>query len=276
MSRYIFIGLVWLAALSAASAAGYDDYSQGLAARNRGDVKLAIAKFTAALNAGDLNPELVPVAHVNRGRALLYNGACANAADDFTAVLKLKPNDMESLGWRSSAYVCLQKFDQAIADENLVMAAQPGAPAFRRRGQIFWLKGDFAAAASDFEQATKLDPKYTYGWLWLDVVRVRAGAADPSQMRHDLQNLDLDAWPLPAFSLFMGQTKPEDVIASAGRGDPDEAKGNECEANFYVAEWWLAQHMPKNAQPLLEQAASSCPRDFVERGLAVGELKHLQ
>jgi lipoprotein NlpI len=276
MFRYLFAGLIWLAAFSGAGAAGYDDYSQGLAARNRGDVKLAIAKFTAALNAGDLNPELVPVARINRGRARLYGGACADAADDFTAVLKLKPNDMEALKWRASAYVCQQKFDQAIADQNQVVAAQPGAPAFRRRGQIYWLKGDFAAAANDFQQATKLDPKYVYAWLWLDVMRVRGGGADLPQMQRDLHGLDLDEWPLPVFSLFMGELKPEQVMASTSHGDPDALKDRECEANFYTAEWWLAQRMPKSAQPLLEQAVSTCPQSFVERGLAVGELKHFQ
>jgi lipoprotein NlpI len=276
MFRYLFAGLIWLTAFSGACAAGYDDYSQGLAAEHRGDVKLAIAKFSAALNAGDLNPELVPVAHINRGKALLYNGACAGAADDFTTVLKLKPNDVESLKWRASAYLCLQKFDQAIDDENLVAAAQPDAATFRRRGQIYWLKGDFTAAANDFTQAAKLDPKYVYSWLWLDIMRARAGAPDLSQMQQDLRSIDLDEWPLPVFSLFMGQLKPEDVIASAGRGDADAVKDHECEATFYVAEWWLAQNMPKNAQPLLEQAAGTCPQNFVERGLAAEELKQFQ
>lgn len=275
MSRYLFVGLVWLASFSGACAAGYDDYSQGLAARSHGDVNLAIAKFTAALNAGDLNPELVPVAYLNRGKEQLRKAACADAANDFTAVLKLKPNDVEALNARASAYVCQQKFDLALPDYTLVLSVQQDAPSFRRRGQTYWLAGDLVAAARDFEQAAKLQPKYAYGWLWLDVMRVRAGSADLPQMQRELRDLDLGEWPLPVFSLFLGQSKPEDVIASANHGNADDVKGQVCEANFYTAEWWLAQHMPKNAQPLLQQAVNACPPDFVERFLANGELKQL-
>jgi lipoprotein NlpI len=277
MFRIILAGMIWLAAVSAACAAGYDEYSQGLAAKNRGDYDLALTKFTAAINAGDLNSELIPVAYFNRGILRLQKRACADAVDDFTAALKSNPSKLDALEGRAAAYACLRKFDQALADYNLVLDAKIDAAILCDRGQVYWLSGNFAAAAEDFQRATVLKPKYVYSWLWLESVRARAGNLDIAQIKQDVRNLDSDAWPFPAFGLFEGQLTPDALMTAAGKNASGKTlQGQQCEASFYSAEWWLAKGKPDFAKPMLELASKNCPETFVELELAAAELAQLK
>jgi lipoprotein NlpI len=273
MLRFFCIGLLWLMGMSAACASAYDDYSQGLAAKNRGDFDFALTKFTAALNAPDLNPELIPVAHVQRGRLRLHNLACAEALEDFEAALKAKPGDLAAIGGRGVSYSCLGKHDLALADYTAVIAASPDdADTFRTRALEYWSAGNFTSAIQDLTRVTQLAPKYSYGWLWLEILRARTGNLDAAQTQKDLRNIDLDTWPLPAFQLFAKQITPDGLIAAAAKDAGEETKGRQCEANFYGAEWWLTQKKTDMAKPMLEQASKTCPLSFVERSLAISEL----
>ncbi len=38
----------------------------------------------------------------------------------------------------------------------------------------------------------------------------------------------------------------------------------QCEANFYIAEWDIAQGQTDDARPLLKDASGNCPKNFVE------------
>jgi lipoprotein NlpI len=51
-------------------------------------------------------------------------------------------------------------FDRAIQSFDQVIRLSPNAPAYSGRGAAYLLKGDFDDAVADFDQATKLDPRY--------------------------------------------------------------------------------------------------------------------
>jgi lipoprotein NlpI len=48
-----------------------------------------------------------------------------------------------------------------------------------------------------------------------------------------------------------------------------------CEANFYLAEWWLAKKGEETARPLLEDVRDNCRHDFIEYSAARAELTRL-
>jgi hypothetical protein len=86
------LAAAFLIAIGAVSAlaAGYDDFSRGVNATNRGDADAAISSFTAALAAGDLAAAYVPNAHLGRARAYLQKDKCAEALSDLNETIKLK------------------------------------------------------------------------------------------------------------------------------------------------------------------------------------------
>lgn len=103
-------------------------------------------------------------------------------------------------------------------------------------------------------------------------LRARGGILDPKIGEQDLHSIDSYDWPAPLIKMFIGDAKPEDVTAAALQGDANVVAGHQCEANFYIAEWWLAQKDAVSAKPLLEAAVKNCPKNFIEADAARSEL----
>ena len=98
---------------------------------------------------------------------------------------------------------------------------------------------------------------------------------------------------------YLGRSSADGVRAAAGQGDAKTRIGQQCEAEFYIAEFLLAQGANKidvgqikpdqpdtalpridpeavrQARPMLARAAEICPAGFTERVGALGELKRM-
>src|SRR5271163_4479203 len=163
MARLWFGWLLWLVLnATGAVAAGYDDFAQGLSAINRGDNDQALANFSSALKAGDLNATLMPVAYFDRARIYLAKRECALAAADLTAAIKAKPDYADAYLARASVDQCQNDETGAIADFTQAIALRPTPNAYAGRGRAHWNAADFAGAAADFAQAMKLAPRDSY------------------------------------------------------------------------------------------------------------------
>lgn len=257
-------------------AAAYDDFARGISANLQGDAALAVSSFSAAIAAGDLNATLLPAAY--RGRAIAYmrQGQCKNAIGDLNEFVLLKPGDVQGLELRGDAFACAGDFSSAETDLTAVIAARPDFTPYWSRARVRWRLKRYAEAADDFAHVTTLQPENAYALLWLEVSRARGGALDPKIGEHDLKQLDSSDWPAPLIKLFVGDAQPEAVSAAATHGDSDKIAGQQCEAEFYVAEWWLARNDAASAKPLLESASQKCPKNFVEYGEARFELGTLK
>jgi lipoprotein NlpI len=266
------IALVWGAA--AAAATGYDDFAQGLSALNSGDNDRALSSFSAALAAGDLNANFVPTAYFDRGRLYLAKKECALAAADLTAAIKLRPDYLDAYLGRISAEECLNDNAAVIADFTQAIALQPTGRMYAGRGRAHWNQSDFADAAADFAEAAKLVPKGPYILLWLEISRMRAGTSAVDATAPAA--FDSDDWPKPVFALFGAKATPDDVMRAADQGDADTAPARQCEADFYVAEWWLIQQKTDAARPLLENARAQCKHTSREYSAAAIELRRLR
>jgi lipoprotein NlpI len=106
--------------------------------------------------------------------------------------------------------------------------------------------------------------------------KLRAGTFDAADYTKKYPRFDMSDWPGPVFQLYAGHAKPEDVLQAAGRGDAMVAKNNLCEAQFYVAEWWLAQKNAAAAKPLLVNARDICLHGSIEHLGALVELGRLK
>jgi tetratricopeptide (TPR) repeat protein len=260
---------------SGAIAAGYDDFAQGVSALNRGDNDQAVAFFTSALSAGDLNANLVPTAYLDRARAHVAKEEYAPAIPDLTAVIKARPDSAPAYVMRGFASTFVGDTTGAIADYTEAIALSPDGNAYAGRARAYWIAGNFADAAKDFAQSVKLFPRGTYWVLWHGMADARAGSFDSAVFSDEMSALDFDGWPRPLFDLYRARITPEILLRAAGEGDTKAVSGQRCEANFYIAQWWLARKNADAAKPLLEDARANCPRDYDLRFMADVELKRL-
>jgi lipoprotein NlpI len=212
----------------------------------------------------------LPTAYLQRGGIYLSRHDCAHAAADTASALQFKPDDREALALQARVHECLGNYPAAISDYQALAALSPNGIIFREEAIAYWITGDFAGAEKPLMQAVAIEPTSAYVALWLAVMRARAGdTAQPPAAK-----FDEDEWPGPVFALYAGKTTPQAVMAAAGKGSAADVIGHTCEANFYLAEWWLAQKQSATAWPLLAEANAKCPKDFIEHKLAVLELTH--
>ena len=101
----------------------------------------------------------------------------------------------------------------------------------------------------------------------------RAGTLDQAALAADLSELDVDDWPAPLLDLYRGKMSADKVYSEAASRDAQTAINQKCEADFYIGEWQLARKNETAAKPLLQQAASECPHNFLEYFTAQVELK---
>ena len=274
--RRFFIVVAFLGvACGVAHAAAYDDFARGVSANLQGDPALAVTSFSAALAAGDLNPTLLPAAYRGRAIAYLRQGQCKSAVGDLNEFIRLKPGDVQGLELRSNASSCAGDYSAAESDLTELIGMRQERGVYWSRGRVRWRLKKFAAAADDFMHVAQLDPKDAYAVLWLELSRARGGL-DPETGEQVLREIGNGDWPAPLIRMFAGEAKPEDVASAASRGDADKVANQQCEADFYVAEWWLARKDVASAKPLLDAAAEKCPKNFVEYDEARFELSTLK
>jgi lipoprotein NlpI len=279
MRRGLAVALFLAACTGVALAAGYDDFSRGVNANNRGDADAAISAFTAALAAGDLAPGYVPNAHFGRARAYLQKDKCAEALSDLDEVIKLKADNVDAYLLRGAANACLKKPDAALADFNAAIGLRPSATLYEALARFQWNYGFFPQAAENYAQAVKLavkdNPRRPHLVLWYAMSADRAGTLDQVKFAAEMSKLDIDDWPAPLLDLYRGKTTADKVYREAASRDAQAATNQKCEADFYIGEWQLARKNEAAAKPLLQQAVSECPHNFVEYFAAQVELKRL-
>ncbi len=277
------VAAIFVAAVSAAFASGYDDYTRGFEARRSGHFDAALTAFTAALADGDLAPTYQPDAHIGRADALMHKSRCAEAAADLDAALSLRPNTIEALALRARANSCLGKPDAALADIDAAIAVTPATGLYAFRADFNWSRGAFATAAEDSFKAVKLQPKRAfdprpgiYSLLWYAISAARAKTYDAAAFAaaaHDL-DVDEDDWPGPLMRFIRGKTKLEDVYREAARGDGVAPAHQKCQADFFIGEWQVTNGDPAG-KALLQGMEQSCPKDSAYLYDARRDLKRL-
>jgi tetratricopeptide (TPR) repeat protein len=238
--------------------------NRGLQYRDKGDYAAAFTDFDAAIA---INPRYAN-AYRNRGNAYAKKGDYDRAIVDLTTALGIKPEDTEAIVSRGIAYGKTGDYDRAIADYDRIIAAnQQDLPALSNRGYTRFYRGDFAEAAADLLRITPLD-NYPYPGLFRFLALSRVGQAVPDlePVAQRLKNRD---WPFAVLELYLGRSDPAAVLAAAQKLE------ERCQAQFYVGEWQLVQGDRTNARQRFEEAASICPKSFIEYTGAQAELRRL-
>jgi len=277
VGKFLAAAFVLFACATAAQSSGYDDFSKGINANNRNDATAAIASFSAALAAADLAKAYVPSAYFGRAVAYLKESKCAEALSDVDAGIKLRPDDVEALLTRINANLCLKRSDAAQADFDATVGHKPDAGDLESFASLVWHHGLFAQAAANYAKAfnlAKTDDSYRpYIVLWYAMSAARAGALDQAALSSFRSKLGSNDWPVPLIDYYLGKATLEDVKRAADSLSAKKANNQECEADFYIAEWHLAQNNPGAALLLLKAAEAECPHNYVEYNFTEAELK---
>ncbi len=244
-------------------------YIRGGAYDLSGDYQDAIGDYTLLLTVRpqDANPFLL------RAHAYERLTNFEKALADYNSALQLAPDNADAVYFRGTTYEYLDRFQEAIDDFSRVISMSPTREdAYDARGHCEFFLGHFGDAAQDFARAVALDSSDAYAVIWEHLALLHEGKPDTT-FAHNAGVWVGNAWPAPVTALFLQQATPQDVLTAASTPLAGSTEsGRQCEAAFYVGEWYVLAGKADNARPYLEQARQICPHDFTEYLGAVFEL----
>jgi Tfp pilus assembly protein PilF len=160
--RYISLQLLCALVLTAYAAhaqnpTSADDYSQrGIARFEKNDFEGAIADFTKAI---ELKGQQLEFCYYFRGIALYRLGKLDDAVADLSKAITLKQHP-RFYDDRGNLLAQKADFDGALADLNKAIELEPKyAKAYGDRGIVRMMRGENAAAESDFRKCFELDKR---------------------------------------------------------------------------------------------------------------------
>ncbi len=138
------------------------------------------------------------------------------------------------------------------------------------------LKGDYAAAAGDFEATMQSRNSNPYAALRLYITRAKTGTTDAAPLAAAAKAFPADQWPLPIVAFYQGGMSEADLVAAARVSDAAATAGLVAETQYYLGQWALLQDDRKAAKTHFEAAVAAKAGigslEFIDAGL---ELKRL-
>jgi len=124
----------------------------GVAALGLGGCELPVAAG-GAIYATVHKPDPLTHAYVS-----LRHHDCATANSEFSEFLAANSNDARAISGRADALVCLEKYDDAIADYSRAIQLDPKWFDYLGRGVAWKAKGDQAKALHNFDEGIAIAP----------------------------------------------------------------------------------------------------------------------
>jgi len=124
---------------------------------------MAIADFTAALKLDPNNSKT----YLECGDVYTDKGDTDRGIANYNQAIKLNPNYSEAYISRGIAYYIKGEYDRAIADYTQSIKLNPNeSMAYNDRGNAYFIKGEYDRALTDYTQAIKLNPNYVGAYLY--------------------------------------------------------------------------------------------------------------
>ncbi|HVX13345.1 MAG TPA: hypothetical protein VHC22_19325 [Pirellulales bacterium] len=237
----------------------------------------AVTACTTLINSGNAQP----VVFMKRGVAYLNTNRLDQAMADMNRSLSVNPRYVQSLALRGTISLiqgqtgdALRDFDHAL-QINTLRDTKFIAGLLYARGLARFYATSPAAAIDDLVSAIQQDQPNDSKILeviWLHLARVRSGQDDQDEFERNTNDLLESKWPAPILALYRDKGTADDVFSKAKTGTADEQADQVCDANFYIAEFYLSRNMKLEAKPLFQAATSTCSKKDLERSFAITEL----
>ena len=218
------------------------------------DYDRAIADYDEAIG---LDPQY-SWALVARGNAWLHKTDYDRAAADYNEAIRLNPRSVAAFVGRGNISFSKRNYDGAIADYDEAVRLNPhSAIALEKRAGAQYYMYRFAAAAADFADAQRIRPNaYTSLMLFLS----RSWADMPnakSELAGQAKTLTND-WPRPIVDFYLGELRPDDVLARAADKDPLRQRRQVCQADWYIGELYSIERHGNAAIRIYEKRERDC------------------
>jgi tetratricopeptide (TPR) repeat protein len=109
--------------------------------------------------------------------AMLRRHECSVADSEFSDFLVTTPNDARAISGKADALVCLEKYDDAIANYSRAIELDPKWFDYFGRGVAYRAKGDEAQAQQNFDEGIAIAPTVSTLYVYRGVVLNARGDA---------------------------------------------------------------------------------------------------
>jgi lipoprotein NlpI len=202
------------------------------------------------------------------------------AIGDFNQAIRLQSNFPQAYANRGDAYLFKGDFNRAAQDYDEALRLGGGfAQGFHRRGVIRFLLGQFGPAQEDLKRAIESDQPNAdrvYDPIWLYLVQADNGQNARLDLNKYAGRLNPAGWPGPVTKLFLGTVTPESVLRAANDRDAATNARQQCQAFFFVGEYFLFGGNRANAVQFFQKATGTREMHQFAYIAARAELSRLQ
>ncbi len=204
------------------------------------DYKTALSKLDEFIH---LNPDF-PKAWRLKAELLHYMRQLNEALKTVDKAIELTRNNKQeqskALCQKSQILCSLARFDEAfrtVSDalkkdpENLLTLSVHGMSAF--------YAGQYQPAINSFETVWREGGHDEYNWLWICIASHKLGNRPPDFFSQHVSELHGNEWPIPLLRFYAGDITEQECLEAAAQGTPERRKEKECEAYYYIGEWYL-------------------------------------
>jgi lipoprotein NlpI len=186
-----------------------------------------------------------------------------HAIQDYTQAIRIKPAEYVLLYDRAYDYQRMGEYALAVADlDELVRRFPQSADAYRDRGVAYLLWGRLGEAQRDMNRAVELNPVGYYDVIWLYIARAKGSPGAEKELAKNAAALNLSKWPGQVIQLFLGKTTPDALLQAASDKDPEKNTKQQCQANFYIAEYQAFHGQGDAARKNFLLAGDTCNRNY--------------
>jgi lipoprotein NlpI len=202
-----------------------------------------------------------------RGDVLRARGELRRAVEEYSTEISLAPSRSAAWHARGIARLELGELEAATLDlQHTAMLDPNSGLAQRDAGLGEFVAGGFARAHTTLEAARqRLPADDLQVLLWRYLAGMRAAGGDEGReatraaLARDAAASKTQGWPRPLVEFYLGSADGARVRAAAA-GVEEKLRGmSACEAEFFIAEFALAQGRPDEAAQPLAAAREACP-----------------
>jgi lipoprotein NlpI len=237
-----------------------------------------VVALTRDLESGRLAGRDLAEAYRMRGITLSQLDQGERAVEDFSRAIEADLINPQYYEDRAIGYIKLRRFVEANRDLDMALGLDNRrAAAHREKGRIAFYQGQFDQAARHFTQAMRNDRDMgvAYSAIWLQLALRRGELEGMSALPMLAEAFPPDQWPAPVMRLLVESGTPEAVLAAAQAPDPESYLKLQCEAQFYVGEYYLIAGDAARARAAFEAAVATGVTEFLEWDWARRELEVL-
>lgn len=230
----------------------------------------AIPYLDAALRASPNKTELLE----RRGDMEHYLGRQDAAIGFYETALRIEPETAHLYEARAIALIPKGEPERALRDLDRALQLQPksGHAHYTRARALFDLDR-FGEAAEDFDRARQKGKQDTYVAIWRYLALRRDGKDGRTELRESARRLDIEKWPAPVIGLLFDAVTPDQLIDIAMDAEPRVARGQRCEALFFIGQHHVLAGRKDEAIAAFEATVGTGVLEFIEYWHAKIELR---